>query len=113
MNVERQKLEQTLNQLHEQLSEADALDPEVADKLRHALSEIREVLIDKAIEAKAMEAKAGEATAVESSADVPSSSEPASTTETLDAAAVHFSETHPTLADTLRRLIDVLAQMGI
>jgi hypothetical protein len=92
MTLDREKLQQTLAELHAQLDEAESLDADLADQLRAAAGDIERTL-DK-------QQPAGETDA-------------ASTPEILEEAAVQFEQSHPTIAGTVRRLIDVLAQMGI
>lgn len=98
MTLDREKLQQTLAELHSQLDEAESLDADLAAQLRAVASEIEQTLEKRQA--------AGPATG---SSETP----PPSTPELLEEAAVEFEQSHPTIAGTVRRLIDVLAQMGI
>jgi hypothetical protein len=100
MTLDREKLQQTLAELHAQLDEADSLDADLEAQLRDAASGIERAL-DKR--------HAGDL----AESTEPDVQQPASTPELLEEAAVQFEQEHPTLAGTVRRLIDMLAQMGI
>jgi hypothetical protein len=84
----RQSLEDTLRELHEQLANAENLEPSEVEMLRGAVVEIQETL---------------------DQSDV-SSSELA---QGLRNKTLSFSETHPMLAQTIGRIADMLSQMGI
>lgn len=90
--VNREKLQQTLAELHSQLDEAESLDADLEAQLRAAAGRIERTLDKQPLPGPA---------------DMPS------TPEILEDAAVQFEQSHPTIAGTVRRLIDVLAQMGI
>jgi hypothetical protein len=92
MPLDREKLQQTLAELHAQLDEAESLDSDLEAQLRAAAGQIERTLYKQ---------------------PVPGSADTASTPEILEDAAVQFEQSHPTIAGTVRRLIDVLAQMGI
>lgn len=85
------KLHQTLDQLHEQLDEAERLDPQTAAQLKKTIGDIRTTLQEKGLEAEAH----------------------STLSQRLSDAAIHFEESHPTISGTLERLVDMLAQMGI
>ncbi len=96
MSVESEQLRQTLAQLHRQLDEAPRLDPEVAAQLRTTIDDIRAALEK------------------QERADAPAETEPDdSLAGRLTEAEQYFESSHPTLATTLQRLVDILAQMGI
>lgn len=83
-------LRTTLSKLHEQLAAADAVDPDVQARLHHTIDEIH--------------AHLGE----------PAASEvPQRLTDQLAEMTQQFEETHPTLSEALRRVIDALANLGI
>jgi uncharacterized protein YpuA (DUF1002 family) len=84
----RQRLEDTLRELHEQLAEANDLDAEQRELLRDTLSEIQATLDDSNVSSTTLAQRLQEAT-------------------------MHFSETHPTLTQTAGRIADLLSQMGI
>ncbi|MCA9248163.1 MAG: DUF4404 family protein [Planctomycetales bacterium] len=91
MSQQADQLQATLNQLHEQLGATGAdLDATTRAQLQETLQEIAQVL--------------GGSSA---------SGEEASITDRLRGAEIQFEESHPTLAGTIRRLVDMLAQMGI
>ena len=91
MSQPTEQLQQTLDQLHEQLAAAGAdLDQATQDRLQTALEEIKQTL--------------GVPTETEANDSV---------VERLREAEIQFEQSHPTLAGTVRRLVDVLAQMGI
>ena len=81
-------LEETLKNLHEQLAAEQQLDAEQVALLRSAALEIEETL---------------------DRADVNS----AELAQQMQAKSLSFSETHPMLAQTIGRIADLLAQMGI
>lgn len=101
MTLNREKLQQTLDELHAQLDEAESVDAELAAQLRSAAADITRTLEKQSAE-EAPE-KAEEA-ASEDSTPSP---------DMLEEAAVEFEQSHPTIAGTIRRVIDMLAQMGI
>jgi len=84
-------LRATLARLHEQLGDAESLDPEVCEVLRATLHEIEQTLEGSAERAE------GEA----------------SLAERLGELTQHFEETHPTLAAAVGRVVDTLANLGI
>jgi hypothetical protein len=91
MTEGHQDVHETLAQLCQQLEAAEQIDPRIAERLRHTLGELQSALAR------------GDATAAGH----------ASLADHLTESAVHFEQSHPTLAGTVRRLIDVLGQMGI
>jgi hypothetical protein len=94
MNGDRDQLRQTLEQLRRQLNQAERLDPEAEAQLRATLDDIHAAL-DKRTEA-------GTAPAEEPTL-----------ANRLNEAEASFEAEHPTLAGTLQRLADLLAQIGI
>ena len=84
----RQSLEETLEDLHRQLEQTDDLDAEEIAALRKAVTEIQETL---------------------DRSDVSSSS----LAQRLQESTQHFSQSHPVLTQTVGRIADLLAQMGI
>src|SRR5262245_31139577 len=95
-------LRDTIGQLQEQLSAAGAIDPEVRRMLAEAVAEMQLTL---------------------HGLDQPATEQSAPTEEELGCsrsladwmsqAARHFEASHPTLADTLSKIVDLLVQMGI
>ena len=84
----REKLDETIHQLKEQLEAASDMDTNEAGELKRALEEISETL---------------------DHSDVSS----ASLAERLKGQAEAFQDSHPILTQTVGRLADMLAQMGI
>ena len=96
MADESQRIREILERLHRELHGATDLDPQVADRVASLAGEIRDALDNDALDKD----------------DHPTADHP-SVSERLGEVAVQFEESHPTLATTLTRLIDVLAQLGI
>ena len=84
----RQTLEQTLSDLHTQLSELKDLDPEQSEMLQKAVSEIQETLDDTEVNT-------------------------ASLAERLQEATKQLEASHPVLTGTIGRVADLLSQIGI
>lgn len=93
MSEKSRALRATLDELHEQLASVETRDPEVRALLARALDDLR----------AALDATAGH------QAGRPEEG----LTERFEEAAAYFEEEHPMLAGTVRRLIDMLSQMGI
>ncbi|MCG8584253.1 MAG: DUF4404 family protein [Pirellulales bacterium] len=92
MNEERNALLGTLDDLHEELETAQDVSPEVEEKLREAMDDIRKVL------------DAKEPDTTETSPGV---------TGGLSDAARDFESSHPTISSMLGSVIDALGRMGI
>ncbi|HZZ29713.1 MAG TPA: DUF4404 family protein [Pirellulales bacterium] len=89
MSINSLRLKTTLEQLHQQLAEIDALDPAARAELTAALQEIQQALQNKTLPpAKPLMRRLGEA-------------------------ARHFEENHPALAGSIKSLIDTLGRSGI
>lgn len=84
----RQKLEEILAELHTQLENIDDLDESQIQMLQSAAQEIQTTL---------------------DHSDVSS----ASLAQRLEEATRQFSQSHPTLTNTVGRIADLLSQMGI
>ncbi len=84
----RQTLEQTLNELHEQLAGAQDLDEAQKTRLRQAVDEIQQTLDDSKVSS-------------------------ASLATQLKQAVAQFEQSHPALTNSIGRIADLLAQMGI
>lgn len=84
----RHTLDETLQDLHDQLTNVQDLDEEHMNMLRTALAEIQETLDQQDVDSAGIAARLKEATQ-------------------------HFSSSHPTLTNTIGRIADLLAQMGI
>ena len=84
----RQTLEQTLNELHDQLAGAQDLDEAQRTRLRLAVQEIQQTLDDSKVSS-------------------------ASLATQLKQAVAQFEQSHPALTNSIGRIADLLAQMGI
>ena len=84
----RQTLDEILDELHSQLANADDLEETQRQKLREAAEEIQATLDDSSISSYGL-------------------------AERLQKATAHFEHTHPRLTNTVGRIADLLAQMGI
>jgi len=84
----RTQLEETLQQLHQQLGEIDSLQPEEKVRLQTAVDEIQESLDREEVSSHSLAERLSEATA-------------------------QFNEAHPSLANSVGRIADMLSQMGI
>lgn len=91
MTQDDRELHDTLDRLHEQLGEAHDLDEEVRAELRQALEDIGRVL-DPGEESPEQEQ---------------------SLSDRLNDLTQQFRESHPTLAETFRRAVNMLANLGI
>ena len=91
MALASDNLQAPADALHQQLEQADSVDPELAAKLNEVAGEIRDVLQSQGVE----------------------SQDDHTVSQRMGDAAVHFEETHPQLSMTLSRFIDTLGQMGI
>ncbi|SMP53183.1 protein of unknown function [Neorhodopirellula lusitana] len=84
----RTQLDETLDQLHQQLASIEELAPEERSKLQAAVDEIQESLDSSDVDSKSLADRLADATS-------------------------QFSEAHPALANSVGRVADMLAQMGI
>ncbi len=87
-----QDLHEHIQQLHEELEAATAVDAEARKQLQELLSDIRSLL---------------------SRADEPTDHTPQSLAERLEDATRDFEASHPTLSATVGRVIDTLSNLGI
>lgn len=83
-----QELNNALEAVHQQLSEADHLDPAEVEKLRQTMTEIQSVLERQAEDQEGL-------------------------SDRVSLSAKSFEESHPVLTNTLGRIADMLQQMGI
>jgi hypothetical protein len=84
----RTQLEQTLNELHSQLAGIETLEPDERTRLQHAVEEIQKSLDQEDVSSLSL-------------------------AERLSEAVTQFSDTHPTVANSVGRVADMLSQMGI
>lgn len=92
-----ERLKATIHQLHDELSALDPVDPEVRDLLAEALGDIQ----------SALKQPSGSVAAVDEASESPS------LVARITDAARHFESSHPTLSDTLSKIADLVAQIGI
>jgi ABC-type transporter Mla subunit MlaD len=92
--MNKDKIAQLLNQLQEELGDADGLDPALSERLRSATAAIHEALDRDPAVADEQE-------------------QPHGMIEQLRDAATQFEDSHPTLTNTVGRIADALSQLGI
>ena len=84
----RDELEEALGQLHSALESVDNLESDEAERLRQAVREISETLDEQHVDSAGLAKRLHEQTEA-------------------------FQESHPVLTQTVGRIADMLAQMGI
>jgi hypothetical protein len=84
----RNELDEALQQLHSALASIDSLEPDEAERLRRAASEISGTLDRKDVDSATLARK-------------------------LYAQTESFQDSHPVLTQTVGRIADMLSQMGI
>lgn len=84
----RTQLEETLDQLRLQLASVEDLDAEERERLQAAVNEIQNSLDRTEVDSQSLAQRLSDATA-------------------------HFQESHPALTNSVGRVADMLAQMGI
>jgi len=99
MSEIKNRIRETLNELHAELETAEEVDPEIRDLLLGAAKEIDERLLP-TDEASTAESSEGEST------------EPPLNARLAEAAR-HFEESHPTLSGIISTLANGLSQLGI
>ena len=95
--AERESLEVLLARIHERLNEAGAVDTGSRQMLGEVMRDIERAL----------------AHGAPASVVVTGGGESSGNTSRLEALAVRFEADHPALAATLRRLVDLLSEVGI
>ena len=93
MPVDREKLKTKLNELVAELSDVDQLDPEVRQRLRSALAEIRAAL-------------------EETQSPPPQPAHSGGVIDRLRETALHLEESHPVLSTAIGNFAGMLGQMG-
>jgi hypothetical protein len=93
--VDRESLQVLLARIHERLNEAGSVDAGSREMLGQVMGDIERAL----------------AQGTPPSAPAPEATE--ANTSRLEALAVRFEADHPSLAATLRRLVDLLSEVGI
>lgn len=84
----RTQLEETLDQLRQQLAGIEELDVDEREELQAAVNEIQNSLDRAEVDSQSLANRLSDATA-------------------------HFQEAHPSLTNSVGRIADMLAQMGI
>jgi len=97
--VSKEKIEDLLRQLHDELAEAEDVDADLSEKLRGAAAEIQTALERQY--------------PMEDVSDSQTEGEPGGVIEQLRDAAERFEDSHPTLTNTVGRIADALSQLGI
>ena len=90
--MESQKLRKLLEQLHSELKETETVDEGGSELLHILMNDIKNIL-DKSVEEQ--------------------SGQRSSLINQLKQAILYFGESHPTLALTMKKVIDTLSNMGI
>jgi hypothetical protein len=94
--ADRESLQVLLARIHERLNEAGSVDAGSRELLTQVMGDIERALAVQGAPAQGTPAPATEAN-----------------TSRLEALAVRFEADHPALAATLRRLVDLLGEVGI
>lgn len=97
--MSKEKIEELLRQLHDELAEAEDVDADLSEKLRGAAVEIQTALERQQ--------------PLEEIADDQADDQPVGVIEQLREAAERFEDSHPTLTNTVGRIADALSQLGI
>jgi len=97
--VSKEKIEELLRQLQNELAEADNVDADLSEKLRATATEIQTALHRQ----PPLPAVMGESPDAESAGVI----------DQLRDAAERFKDSHPTLTNTVGRIADALSQLGI
>jgi hypothetical protein len=97
--VSKEKIEELLRQLHNELAEANNVDAELSERLRGTAAEIQ----------AAIQRQQPLPTTLDKTTDA----EEAGVINQLRDAAERFEDSHPTLTNTVGRIADALSQLGI
>src|ERR1700742_3136242 len=100
--ADRESLEVLLARIHERLNEAGSVDARSREMLTQVMGDIERAL-----------AQQGAPPSVPATADSSAAGATEANTSRLEALAVRFEADHPALAATLRRLVDLLSEVGI
>lgn len=98
--MSKEKIEELLKQLHDELAAADNVDSELGQKLRGTAAEIQ----------SALERQPTSHSTSDQDQDHPSQG---GVIDQLRDAAERFEDSHPTLTNTVGRIADALSQLGI
>jgi Domain of unknown function (DUF4404) len=99
--VDRESLQVLLARIHERLNEAGSVDAGSREMLGQVMGDIERALAQ------------GAPPSVSATADASAAGATEVNTSRLEALAVRFEADHPSLAATLRRLVDLLGEVGI
>ena len=113
--VDRESLQVLLARIHERLNEAGSVDAGSREMLGQVMGDIERALAQGTPPSGTI-AGSGAATtpaSVSATADTYATGVTEANTSRLEALAVRFEADHPSLAATLRRLVDLLSEVGI
>lgn len=102
-----EKLRHLLKELHEELEQADRVEPEAREMLRGVMDDIHGVLN------QPPGASEEAAVAVGGTSEAQDTDSPSGLKDRLDKAVVEFESSHPELSFAVERLISALTAMGI
>jgi hypothetical protein len=100
-SAEHKQLQESLTRLHAELAAAPRIDPASRELLREVLADIERVLHAPPPQAPKIAPKSTHR--VSASTSMPR----------LEALAIEFDAEHPTIAGTLRQLVDLLGRAGL
>jgi Domain of unknown function (DUF4404) len=106
--VDRESLQVLLARIHERLNEAGSVDAGSREMLGQVMGDIERALAQGAPPSVVTAPASATATA-----DLSATGSTEANTSRLEALAVRFEADHPSLAATLRRLVDLLSEVGI
>jgi hypothetical protein len=105
--ADRESLQVLLARIHERLNEAGSVDAGSRELLTQVMGDI-----ERALAAQGALAQGAQAQGVPVQGAPPAQATEANTSR-LEALAVRFEADHPALAATVRRLVDLLSEVGI
>jgi hypothetical protein len=105
-------LREQLTQLHQELGVTKSLDPRSAQLLGEILGDIKRLLEPSAEAPGGLPDSMGP-TAAYPAAELPVAAAPRSLSDRVEQVEVQFEVDHPTLAASLRRLVELLATAGL
>jgi len=113
--VDRESLQVLLARIHERLNEAGSVDAGSREMLGQVMGDIERALAEGTPPGAGIAGSSVAATPAGGSATADTSATGATEANTsrLEALAVRFEADHPSLAATLRRLVDLLSEVGI
>ena len=112
--VDRESLQVLLARIHERLNEAGSVDAGSREMLGQVMGDIERALAQGTPPSGAISGSGAAIPAsVSATADASATGATEVNTSRLEALAVRFEADHPSLAATLRRLVDLLSEVGI